>query len=203
MQPLIVFVLHVLLPFLSSLLTPCILIQATLFTATSSVSLFSSLTLLRHNHSNHFLSYFTFASSLVLSSHTSFSHLAHSTTCSLHLTPLENEHQEQAPKGWRARELPQGLVLSFDLTMLRGCPGWKRLNIVTANAFYDLMKIWQLQIKMYRFLSCFLLYFFAELTSENQKTQNITENISENKYPQSTLKISMVFILKYICNMIL
>lgn len=40
---------------------------------------------------------------------------------SLRLTPLENEHQGWTPKGWRARELPQGLVLSFDLTMLCGC----------------------------------------------------------------------------------
>lgn len=44
----------------------------------------------------------------------------------LHLTPPESEHGGCAPKGWRARELPQGLLLSCDLCGFQGCPvAWR------------------------------------------------------------------------------
>lgn len=109
-------------PFLFSPLTPCILIQATLFTLLhpqppSSLHWLSCTTIIQ-------ITFCPISPSQVL--FPVFSHFSRLVTqyhlLSHHLTLLENEHQEQAPKGWRARELPQGLVLSFDLTMLRGCP---------------------------------------------------------------------------------
>lgn len=90
--------------------------------------------LLYHTHPQHFMSSLTFSSSLSLPSHTFLSCLCiRRHLFWLHLTPLGNEHQGWAPKGWRARELPQGLVLSFDLSVPRGClvaekGGWERAH---------------------------------------------------------------------------
>lgn len=53
--------------------------------------------------------------------HSSFSPcMLHNLVC-LHLTPLENEHHGVASKGWRAKELPQGLMSSSDLAVLCDC----------------------------------------------------------------------------------
>lgn len=118
---------------------PCLLTRRTPFLTTHLPPYAPPLhCLLYHTHSKHFLSSFTFSSFLCLPSHTSYSCLCiqHLLVCVL--TPPGNEHQGCAPKGWRARELPQGLLLSFDLFVLPGClvagrRGVKELNVVSAK----------------------------------------------------------------------
>lgn len=54
----------------------------------------------------------------------------------LHLTPPGTVHQGWAPKGRRAREVPQGLELTFDLCVPSGCLHDERCTTGTMPALY-------------------------------------------------------------------